>query len=556
MAGKDLDVAALIRKYAIKNAIDYGKADVGSVLGKVIPQAKGTPVPELKKEVEAVVKEVNKMKKAELEKAYEPFEEEFEERAKAVAEKTARPNLEIEGAVKGEVITRISPGPNGYMHIGHVKQALLSSEVANLYDGKLYRYFDDTNPEACKQEYVDAMMRDHEWLGLKFAKTYYASDFVDTIYKYAKILMEKGKGYVCTCDRDKMQKERFAGEECEHRKQTVEENEKLFKRMLDGEYDEGEAVLRYKGDMKAHNTILRDPVMLRIVEAPHYRVGTKYRVWPVYDFNTPIVDSLQGITDIIRSKEYELHDELGEQILKALGLRVPRMHLEARLNIRGNITQKRDIRELIETGKISGWDDPRLMTIMALRRRGITPEAIRNFVMHLGMTKTDSTVPFDMLLAENRRIIDTYAKHLFFVPDPVEVTAHGAENPVRLKLHPSMDIWYREYKVGDKFYVPKEDSGFKLVLKDSGASVPGTKGAKEKIVQWVADRNYIKCSVLVPGDLVDKYGKFNPDSLNVVEGYVESYAEKLKEHEIVQFERFGYCILDDKKKMQFIFISK
>ena len=549
MAGKD--VAALIRKYAIKNAIDYGKADVGSVLGKVIPQAKGTPVPELKREVEAVVKEVNGLKKAELEEAYRPFEREFEERAKATVEKTAKPNLEIEGAVKGKVITRIAPGPNGYMHVGHVKQALLSSEIARLYDGKLYRCFDDTNPEACKQEYVDAMMRDHEWLGLKFAKTYYASDFVDAIYDYAKKLIEKGKGYVCTCDRDTMQKKRFAGEECEHREQSVKENEKLFKQMLDGKFKEGEAVLRYKGDMKAQNTVLRDPVMLRIVDAPHYRVGTKYRVWPVYDFNTPIVDSLQGITDIIRSKEYELHDELGEQILKTLGLRVPRMHLEARLKIKGNITQKRDIRKLIEEGKISGWDDPRLMTIMALKRRGITAEAIRNFIVRLGMTKTDSTVPLDMLLAENRKVIDQVAKHFFFVPGPVEVKVGGKAYYI-----PGADA--KMLKVGETVRL-KEHIDIKVVKIEKGRGIEATeqKAARgDKIFQWVADDDKVACTVLIPGQLIDDQGNLLENSLQEVSGYAEGKVKELAEHTIVQFERFGYCILDDKKKMQFIFISK
>lgn len=328
--------------------------------------------------------------------------------------------------------------------------------------------------------------------------------------------------------------------------------------MLNGKIEENEATVRFKGDMRAQNTIMRDPVMLRIIETPHYRVGTKYRVWPVYDFNTPIVDSIQGITDIIRSKEYELHDELGDELLKILGLRVPRMHLEARLNIKGNITQKRDIRKLIDEGKISGWDDPRLMTIMALRRRGIMPAAIWNFVLRLGMTKTDSTVPLEMLLAENKKVIDPIAKHLFFVSNPVEIEMPEMAGTVKLRLHPTADFGFREYKVGKTFYIAKADAkpakGTRLRLKDLGKAKE--LGENEKVVQWVSQGNYVECTVLIPGPILDDKENFNPDSMETASGYVESYAKNLEEHEIVQFERFGYCILDDKKKMRFIFISK
>ena len=568
----DAKIAGIARKYAIKNAHDYGKAEIGSVLGKVVQWARGASVPELKTLVEKTVKEINGMKKEELEKEYSRFEEEFEEKAKETAEKTAMPNLKIEGAVKGKVITRISPGPSGYMHIGHVKQALLSEQVAKLYGGKFYRYFDDTDPEKCKQEYVDAMMKDHEWLGMRFDRTYYASDHVEKMYECTRQLVEQDKAYVCECQRETMKENRFAGRECEHRKQATKASMKLFEDMLKGKIKEGGATARFKGDMKSQNTAMRDPVIMRIVGAPHYRAGSKYRVWPTYEFNTPIVDSMNGITDIIRSKEYELRDEESRAILEALKLRVPRMHLEARLNIKGNITQKRDIRKLIEEGKLHGWDDPRLMTIMALRRRGIMPQAIRSFVLKLGMTKTDSTVPLEMLLAENKKVIDPIAKHLYFVPDPVKVVVKGHEHSeAKLRLHPANDHGFREYNAKETFYISKEDAsdletGARLRLKDFKDAEIIKKGktiaAKEieekdgKIVQWVSDGNYVECTVIVPMPIVDDEGNFNPGSLQAVSGYVESYAERLKEHEIVQFERFGYCILDDKKKMQFIFISK
>jgi glutamyl-tRNA synthetase len=567
------ETSALIRKYAIKNAFDYGKADIGSVLGKAIQDAKGTPVPELKEEVEKTVSKINKMKRPELEKEYAPFAAEFERKAEQTVKKTEKPRLEIEGAVDGKVVTRLSPAPSGYMHIGHMKQAILSSEIAKHYNGKFYRYFDDTDPEKCKQIYVDAMMEDHEWLGLVFDKTYYASDFVDSMYPYAMDMIKKGNAYVCMCAREQMKELRFNGKECVHRKQPAKENSQLFDDMLKGKYGESQATLRYKGDMQSQNTIMRDPVLLRIVETPHYRTGDKYKVWPVYDFNTPIVDSNQGVTDIIRSKEYELHDELSKQILTTLGLRVPRMHLEARLNIKGNTTHKRIITKLIEDGKLDGFDDPRLMTIRALRRRGIMPQAIRNFVLKLGMTKTDSTVPLDMLLAENKRVIDPIAKHMFFVNNPVKLTVSDAGSiPAKMKLHPSNELGFREYETGNVFFVSKSDAeslkaGDTIRLKDLidvkinavGKSITAEKsseGKGSKIIQWVSDGNYAKCTILVAHPIFDENENFNPNSLETVSGYVESYAARLNEREIVQFERFGYCTLDEKKSMQFIFISK
>ncbi len=552
----DKKLSDLIRKYAIKNAIDYGKADVGSVLGKVIPNAKGTSVPEIKKEVEGIIKEINKMKKSELEKEYKPFEKEFEKRAQEVVKKTEKPKMELEGAVVGEFATRWPPEPSGYQHIGHAKPIFLEDEFRRIYKGKYFLYFDDTNPEKEKQEYVDADKADLAWLGIKFDKEYYASDNLEKIYECAKKLIADGHAYVCKCDQETIKSKRLAMEGCEHRKITAKVNTAEFEKMLSGKYDEGKAILRFKGKMDSQNTVMRDPIIARIKKDKHYRQGTKYSVWPTYDLAAPINDSMHGVTDVMRSKEYELRDELNREILKLLGLRIPRIHQFSRLNIKGNTTHKREIRELILNKTITGWDDPRLMTLSAIRRRGIMPEAIRQFALKAGMTKNDSELPMEALLAENRKIIDPIAKHLFFVSDPVLVKADGAKNPIKLKLHPDSSKEFREYKVGDQFYVPKADFeiGNKLILKDLGVSVG--KKTKEDIVQWVSEENYIKCTVLVAGELLNEKGEVNKESLKTIHGYVEKYAENLKEHDIVQFERFGYCILDDKKKMQFIFISK
>ncbi len=567
------DLKSIARKYAVKNAHDYGSARAEPIIGRLLAITKGADPAGARAAASDAVAWANALDRDSLEKEYSAYEKEFAAEQESKEAETAKPKLVLEGAAHGKVITRISPEPSGYMHVGHVKQALLSAESARLYSGKIYRYFDDTNPEKCKQEYVDAMKKDHEWLGMKFDREYYASDQIGFIYECAEKLIGLGKAYVCTCAREQMQQMRYDGISCEHRSQSVVVNKELFAKMLNGGFSDGEATLRFMGDMKAANTTLRDPVIARIVTAPHYKQGTKYRVWPLYDFNTPVLDSANGVTDIIRSKEYELRDELDKRILEALDMRVPRMHLEARLNVKGNETHKREIRKLIEDGKISGWDDPRLMTIMALRRRGIRPEAIREFVMRFGFSKTDSEVPLEMLLAENKSIIDKSAKHLFFVPEPIMMEVHGWNGAdAKLRLHPSADIGFREYKTSGKFYIPKDDAsliniGGILRLKDlsdvkiiaSSNTIIAERiedGAKGRIVQWVDANNPIKCEVVIPGEILDDRGEFNPDSIRTVHGVVEPYAASLKKGEIVQFERFGYCILDDKDSMRFIFTSK
>jgi glutamyl-tRNA synthetase len=563
-----------IRKYAIKNAIDFGTADPGSVIGKVIPIAKGTPISDIKTEVQGIVAAVNGMKKEALENAYEPFKIEFEKKAEEVAAKTAKPKMVLDGAVVGNFATRWPPEPSGYQHLGHAKPMFLEDEFRRLYNGKMFLYFDDTNPEKASQEFVDADRADLKWLGIEFDAEYYASDNIDKIYEYARQLIRAGNAYVCKCDQETAKEKRRSMEECEHRSATPEDNLSEFEKMVGGKYDESAAVLRFKGDMKSQNTVMRDPTIARIKKDKHYRQGTKYSVWPTYDLAAPIMDSMKGVTDVLRSKEYELRDELNKKILGLLGLRVPRIHEFARLNVKGNTTHKREIRKLISDGVINGWDDPRLMTLIAIKRRGILPQAIREFALRFGMSKTDSVLPLDALLAENRKIIDPIASHLFFVGKPIKLVVKGAENmDVKLRLHPEKDFGFREYKTTTEFYISGDDAaGIKVgsivrlkdlidveikskneIIEATKVNTPGS-----NIIQWVPAKDSVKSSVLIAGNLMDDDGNLNEDSLSVLEGYAEAYSAKLKEHDIVQFERFGYCILDKKDgpSLQFIFISK
>ncbi len=569
----EAETKELIIKYAVKNAMDYGKASASSVLGKVISKLKkgSFDLDELKRDVSDIVEYVNTMGRDKLAELYKNYEGEFEEEDKAKIERTSKPSMVLEGAEYGNFATRFAPEPNGFMHIGNAKAAMLAEEFSKIYNGKIFLYFDDTNPEKERQEYVDMIRNDTAWLGIKFAGEYFASDNLEKVYEYAKRAIENGSAYVCTCSTEAIKKNRLEMKECEHRSQSPEENMRLFDKMLSGEYGEGEAVLRFKGDMHSSNTVLRDPTLMRIKRHPHYRQGSKYIVWPTYDFNTPIMDSIHGITDAIRSKEYELRNALYYMVLDAVGLRKPRVHLEARLVIKNNITHKRVLRTLISEGKLSGYDDPRLVTIAALRRRGIQPQAIRNFVLRFGMSMSDSVVDIGMLLSENKSIIDPIAKRLFYVENPIKLIVDNAEPMhVSLRMHPTIDMGERSYDVGREFYISGNEQineGDVLRLKDLYdiriKRIEGNVYAEkvevqglEKKIQWVPVNNAVKCSVLIPGNPLNDDGSFNENSLRYSNGFIESSVKSMRNGAILQLERFGYAIIDDISNISMIFISK
>ncbi|MDE1846395.1 MAG: glutamate--tRNA ligase, partial [Candidatus Micrarchaeota archaeon] len=537
-------VIEAIRKHAVKNALDYGKANEKTVLGRILSEFPETKkqMADLSKQINETVSKVNSLPKAELEKEFEPYKNEFEA-ADAIKAKESVPKFVLDGAVEGKFAARFSPEPNGYPHIGHAKIAFMEREFTNIYKGNLALYFDDTNPEAEKQEYVDAIRSDMQWLGIKFDREYYSSDHIPQVYSNAEKLISQGNAYACSCPAELMSENREKGIECEHRANSPSANLELWKKMLAKEFGENKIAIRLKGEMNSLNTVMRDPVLLRIKMHPHYRQGTKYVVWPTYDFNTPIVDSIEGITDAMRSKEYELRDELYTKILDLLGLRKPRIHSIARLEIKDGLTSKRKVKELIDQGLLMGYSDPRLVTISALRRRGIVPEAIRKFVLRFGMSKTNSEIDISMLLDENRKIVDKSSKRLFFVESPVRITIEGAATQeVKLKLLEN-SAEFREYKVGNVLYISGKDAkllkvGDKIRFKDlfivevlnSQGDITckfiGGDQKTDRTVQWVSEGNYIDAKLQIPGKLLVD-GEFNKESLQSVSGFIESYAAKL-----------------------------
>ncbi len=561
-----------IRKASIRNAVNYGKARESTVLNAVLSKFPNMR-PEIKQlsiEVSAEVTRVNGLSAGQLASEAEEYADEFEEERKEKVEKTAKPKMELEGATPGSFTTRFPPEPNGYMHIGHAKAAFMEKEFSKIYEGKINLYFDDTNPEAEKQEYVEAFKKDLQWLGISFDTEYYASDNIEQMYSYARSLIEKEKAYVCDCSPETVKEKRLVGIDCQHKNLLPTENLSRWEKMLAGNLPE--AVLRYKGAINDQNTAMRDPTLFRIKAHEHYRQGRKYLVWPTYDFNTPVMDSLNGVTDVLRSKEYELRDQLYYELLKILGLRLPRVHSFARLEINDNITSKRKLKELISKNKLWGFDDPRLVTIAGLRRRGVQPQAIKDFVLRFGMSKTDSKVSLDMLLAENRKLIDGTSPRLFFVKDPVKIMVKGipdSQRKIEIKSHPSGNLEHRKYNLSDIFFINAYDAfnlkdGDTIRLKDA-FRIKIDKAGKETLeasylsesvgdvlkVPWVNEGNCLKATALELGKLLTG-DVFNEESMLAVEGFTESKALDIEEGSAVQFERMGFFKLDQKEKMVFI----
>lgn len=556
----------IIRKHALKNAFDYGKANAGAVAGKVIAE-----YPDVKKDMKSTMALINKIITEINALSKNQIEEEMKKYAYA-EKKQEEKELEVADAVNGKVVVRYPPEPNGWPHIGHAKAFCLSWAIAHKYNGKIILRWDDTNPEAEKAEFVEAIRGGIKWLGLDWQEEKYCSDYIPKMYELCEKLIDQGDAYFCACSQDEIAKSREEKRRCACGQAGNEQSLSEWKKMLDGTIAEGKATIRLKGNMESQNTVMRDPTLFRILTTPHYRQGTKYRVWPTYDFQGAVMDSILGITHPIRSKEYELRDELYVFLLEKLGLQVPKMISISRLQIKNTPVSKRLLRPLVESGKLWGWDDPRLPTLAGLNRRGILPEAIRNFVLSLGISKSESEPDWDLLLAENRKLLDPISKHYFFVRDPVTVIIKGLDKSVRLPLHPKKEIGFREFGISEKIYICADDAkGLKkneiFRLKDLCNVQVIKKGRKEvecelledsmvpKKIQWVSAGNELPCTLFITHDLLKDGEKFNRDSLETAEGYCEKACEQIKEGEIIQFERVGFCRSDkkDNASLQFVF---
>ncbi len=327
----------------------------------------------------------------------------------------------------GRVITRFPPEPNGYLHIGHAKSICLNFGLAKKYNGRCHLRFDDTNPGKEDVEYVDSIMQDVEWLGFDWGKhLYYASDYFDRLYEYAVQLIKQGKAYVCDLNSEEIREYRGTlkepGKDSPYRTRSVEENLDLFRRMRDGEFENGARVLRAKIDMKSGNINMRDPVIYRIQKSEHHRTGDKWCIYPMYDFTHCLSDSIEGITHSICTLEFENNRPLYDWVLDELNTPCHPQQIEfARLNLNYTVMSKRKLLELVKGGFVKGWDDPRMPTISGLRRRGYTPEAIQDFCERIGVAKADSVVDIALLEHCLREDLNKRAQRVMTVLRPVRV---------------------------------------------------------------------------------------------------------------------------------------
>ena len=563
------DTEKIIKATVLKNALEYkGKSKVDTVIAKVIASR-----PDLRSNLEnlipkitEIVQKINALPLADQKALLEQVSPR-DSQEKKTTERSQAHLPPLEGAEMGGVITRFPPEPSGYPHIGHAKAAIIDEEYARMYNGKLILRFDDTNPLNEKLEYYEAISEGLEWLGIKPDIVKNSSDDIRMLHEYGKKLIFAGGGYVCICDQKTIHDLRAKGLPCDCRKDSSLALDRL-KKMFDGSFEQNDAVIRFKGDMSDQNTAMRDPTLFRIIEDEHPKLGNTTRVWPTYDFAAPIEDSLDGVTHAMRTKEYELRNALYFAILDRLGLRKPLMIEFSRLEFNGVPVSKRKIKPLIEKGIIKSWSDPRLPTLMGIKRRGFLPEAIRKFVLSLGLTLAETKPPVEALEAFNRKIIDSNCMRLFFVKDPIELQIqNAASKEITLKNHPNADLGTRKVLVSNSFYIAGEDAAkldiddeirlmdlynIKIIKIDSEQHkkvlIAATIGEaiKQGIpkIQWVAKNDIIPYNVMISRELY-LGEKYNTNSLEICKGYAESFVSTLKPDTRIQFVRFGFCRVDD-----------
>ncbi|MEM1578178.1 MAG: glutamate--tRNA ligase [Archaeoglobaceae archaeon] len=537
----------LVMKHIAINAAKYGKPDEKAVIGKVIAEK-----PELKHQIGELVQLVRECIK-EFESLSEDEKNELIsqfsfERREVEKEHTLPP---LPKAKRGEVIMRFAPNPNGPPTLGSARGIVINGEYCKIYNGKYIIRFDDTDPKT-KRPMIEAYewyLEDIEWLGYKPDEVIYASKRIPIYYDYAKKLIELGKAYACFCKREEFKKFRDNGVACPHREGEVEKNLETWEKMLEGRYNEGDVVIRIKTDMSHKDPAVRDWVAFRIIYTPHPLVGDAHFVYPTLDFESAIEDNLCKTTHILRGKDLRDSELRQRYIYDYLGWEYPVTMHWGRVNIVefGKLSTSLIKRE-IGAGKFNGWDDPRLPTVRALRRRGIEAEAIRKFFITLGLSESEVNVSMKNLFAENRKLIDAKANRFFFVANPVEVEIEGLPEEKLVEIPKNPKSGEKRILKGEKFvYVSAEDfeklrgevvrlKDFCNIILDKKAKFVGYElaGAKKgrNIIHWLPKSFAISCRVL--GD-------------QNWEGFVEKDVER-EVGKVVQFERFGFCKIEKADK--------
>ena len=526
---------------ALYNSIKYGKALPEKVLQSLFKEGlKKQDIKEIMPLIKKEVDRINSLSEEKRKKEFEKFEEKFEEIEKEKEKKSRREMPELKDVKEGQIITRIAPEPSKYNHIGHAFSFLLNYYYAKKYKGKCKLRFEDCNPEKVSQEYVDAMKEDVlKYLGIQVSSIKFVSDDIPKLYRYAEKLIEKGNAYMCDCKKEEISKLRREGKECSCRYKDIEKNLEEWKKFIGGRIRK-KVILRLKGNMLSDNGVMRDPILFREIKKEHYRHGRKYKVWPTYDFYNAIEDSMMNVTHIFRSNEFALRNELQNYLRELLGLKKPEIIQYGRINVLGAITKGREIREKIEKKEYLGWDDPRLMTLRALKRRGIVKETFYELIKKIGLNQQQSNLDFEFLASINRKIIDKEAERYSFCKEPIKLNLR--EIPIKevfVKIHPEKNK-KRKIKVKG-IYISREDFEnyegkevrlmhlFNVKLKKDSVIITGTENKKIPKINWVSD--FVNVRILM-------------DNAEWISGIAEIAIKNLKLGQIIQFERFGFCRFD------------
>ena len=528
-------------------------------------------------------------------------------------------NKDLEDGVYDKVQTRFPPEPNGYLHIGHAKAICIDFGTATKYNGTCNLRLDDTNPTKEDVEYVDAIKEDIEWLGFKWNKILYASDYFDDIYECAVKLIKMGKAFVDDLTADEIREYRGTltepGKDSPYKNRSIEENLDLFERMTKGEFENGEKVLRAKIDMSSPNLNMRDPVIYRILHAPHHRTKDKWCVYPMYDFAHPISDTIEGVTHSLCSLEFEDHRPLYDWFLRELGFEKPSRQIEfARMNLNYTLTSKRKCLKLVNDGIVSGWNDPRMGTLCGMRRRGYTAEAIRDFCDRIGVAKANSVIEFSLLEACVREDLNKKAPRAMAVLRPIKLIIDNYPEDlveeIEVEVNPEdPSMGTRTVEFSKVLYIEEDDfmeeapkKYFRLSIgkevrlksayyvtatscvKDENGKVievhctydPQTKGGDSPdgrkvkgTIHWVSANHAVDATVKLYDRLFNvenpsdesKVGSFieniNPLSVEVLENCkLESNLANIKSGDKFQFLRLGYFCVDEDSTPDNIIINR
>lgn len=513
------------------------------------------------------------------------------------------------GMSKNTLRFRFPPEPNGYLHIGHASAICLNFGLGIQYNAPVNLRFDDTNPTKEEQEFVDAIKKDVQWLGFKWENEVYASDYFQQLYDWAVQLIQKGKAYVDSQSSEEIAKQKGTptqpGVESPYRNRPVEENLDLFERMKNGEFKEGDHILRAKIDMASPNMLMRDPIMYRIINAPHHRTGTNWCIYPMYDWAHGESDYVEQISHSFCTLEFlphrELYDWFLDQVVEPNRVR-PKQREFARRNLSHTVTSKRKLAQLVAEGYVSGWDDPRMPTISGMRRRGYTPASIRNFVHTIGIAKRDNLIDVSLLEFCVREDLNKIAPRVMAVLDPVKLIItnypEGKEEWLDAENNPEEEVMtYRKVPFSKELYIEREDfkeeanrKFFRLtlgkevrlknayiikgekVVKDAEGNIieihatydpdsksgSGSEASKRKVkgtIHWVSTTHAIQAEIRAYDRLfthenpdankeINFIEYINPDSLQITTGYLEPSLSESKVGDRVQFQRLGYFCID------------